>query len=175
MRKKIGTWVGNIVFVVFIMITLAIIVLLLLSKNQQGQVPSIFGYKMLTVLSGSMEPLLSPGDVIFVKELDPNLVKVNDVITYQKGEQTFITHRVVDMFTNVGAISFQTKGDANNVNDQELVEPNQIVGTLKFHIPKVGYIANMLKSKLGLFLIGGVILVFVLLKSVRVISIKKQV
>ncbi|MFS0821460.1 signal peptidase I [Bacillus sp. 1P02SD] len=175
MGKKIVNWLGNIAFLVFLMITIAIILSLLLSKNQQGQPPSIFGYKIMTVLSGSMDPLLEPGDIIFVNVIDRYQVKVNDVITYQKGQQTFVTHRVVDIVTNGGDRSFQTKGDANNINDQELVSPNQLVGTLKYHIPKVGYVTNVFNSTWGLFLIGGVILVFFLIKRVKFISIKKQV
>ncbi|WP_161974967.1 signal peptidase I [Bacillus timonensis] len=162
-------WASNIVFIVFIIISLIIIFPLLLLKNQQGQPPSIFGYKIMNVLSGSMEPLLEPGDIIFVKEIDINQVKVNDVVTYQKGQQTFVTHRVVDIFENRDDVSFQTKGDANNVSDQDLVTPNQIVGTLKMHIPNVGSIANVIKSTGGLSLIIGITFIIFLFRRIRVV------
>ncbi|WP_142255394.1 signal peptidase I [Bacillus sinesaloumensis] len=173
MKNPIFKWVGNIAFVLFVVLSIAIIFSLLLTKNQQSQ-PSIFGYSIMTVLSGSMEPLLEPGDIIFVEELDPNQVQMNDVITYRNGQQTFVTHRVIDIIRTDGQLSFQTKGDANNVEDQELVSPNQVVGALKFHIPKVGHIVNEMKNPLAISIVFAIMIAFYLIKRIRVLSMSNQ-
>lgn len=104
----------------------------------------------MTVLTGSMEPHLKPGDLVAVKTTAPEDLNVNDVITYRNNEKTLVTHRIIDLSVQDGSIFFQTKGDANNIADEHLVPANQVIGTVRFYLPKIGYITNFIKSPLGL-------------------------
>ncbi|MGX7393382.1 signal peptidase I [Carnobacterium mobile] len=54
----------------------------------------LFGYKNYTVVSGSMEPVLSPGDFIFVEMKPYQAVKEKDLITFSSNDE-IVTHRVV--------------------------------------------------------------------------------
>lgn len=102
----------------------------------------LFEYKPIAVMSYSMYPEFSRGDVLIVKEIDqgkPGAIKVGDIIQYQLGSQ-FIVHRVVEIKIDyLGNFKFITKGDNNKSNDAKPVEISQIHGVAKFIVPYVGY------------------------------------
>lgn len=79
--------------------------------------PRIFGYHTLTMLTGSMSPLINPGDVVVTKPVPASDIKVGDIITYHIPieDQRVETHRVTQVSAKPdGSIVVQTKGDANN-------------------------------------------------------------
>ena len=55
----------------------------------------IFGLTPYTVLSGSMEPNYHVGSLIYVKQVDPDDLKVDDPITYVIEGGTVVTHRII--------------------------------------------------------------------------------
>jgi len=121
----------------------------------------------MTVLTRSMEPRLKVGDLIVVKTFNAEKAKVNDIITFKNSNNTLITHRIVDIVDKNNDIFFQTKGDANNINDQALVPKALVVGSLQFHIPNAGYIVNFLKSPLGLAIVATFIFIAVTLRCFK--------
>jgi signal peptidase I len=128
------------------------LILIFLCSIYISLTPSMFGYKVMTVLSGSMEPDIKPGDVIIDKGINPVLVKIGDVITYKAANNILITHRVLDIEEKSGQVFFKTKGDANNVEDEKLVSEEDLVGTLVLRIPYVGYALRFVNSRFGLAL-----------------------
>lgn len=151
-------WVGNvIVFLSFIIATFALVAILKTKDNPEA-IPSIFGYKMMNILTGSMEPNLNPGDIAVIKDTDPKSILVGDIITFVTEGNIPVTHRVFDIQMQDEVPFFVTKGDANNMHDQDLVSPDNLIGGLSFHIPKAGYIANFIKSPIGLSIVIGIIL-----------------
>lgn len=109
---------------------------------------SVIGIRPLTVLTNSMQPEFSAGDLIFIKEVDVSDISVGDIITYWLDENKSITHRV----TKLVGEEFVTKGDNNNVEDEKLVTGEQVMGELVFIIPFGGYIASFASSPIGLLL-----------------------
>jgi len=112
-------------------------------------VSRIAGHPILTVLSGSMRPAFRPGDMLIddrVSGARAEHLAVGDVITFRVTgtSNDFITHRIAAVKTSAtgatGAVSYQTKGDANNAPDQDLVQPNQVVGVYQSHLPYGGYL-----------------------------------
>ncbi|HVL48637.1 MAG TPA: signal peptidase I [Candidatus Thermoplasmatota archaeon] len=101
------------------------------------------------VLSGSMEPTLAAGDVIFVGP--PTAVAVGDVITFQPfpAAKTLVTHRVVEILESDAGPRYRTRGDANTGDDPWLLAPSQIIGEYRFDIPYWGLAFGVLKSKIG--------------------------
>jgi signal peptidase I len=128
------------------------LILVLLSSIYFLITPSMHGYKVMTVLSGSMEPQIKAGDVIIDKRIDPKSVKIGDVITYSAANNILITHRVINIQEKSGQLLFKTKGDANNVEDEKLVSQGDLVGTVVLRIPYGGYALRFLNSRLGLVL-----------------------
>jgi signal peptidase len=109
----------------------------------------VAGFNLLTVLSGSMEPAYHVGSLIFVKSVDVNTLKENDVITFMADEDTIVTHRIYSVLNEVGddgstTLKFRTKGDANTATDASLVDYRNVIGTPVLSIPYLGYLANFI-------------------------------
>ncbi len=102
------------------------------------------------VQSGSMEPAIRTGSVIFI--LPAKEYGVDDIITYRMEErETPTTHRIVDIDEETG--SFITKGDANTANDISTVKEENILGSVRFHIPFLGFVIHFARQPLGFFLL----------------------
>jgi signal peptidase I len=103
------------------------------------------------VLTGSMEPGISPGDVVFVTALDPVDVREGDVITFHSraGDNFIITHRVVEVLESEDRVRWITQGDANQNPDPFVVTPETLIGRVEFKIPAWGLLLNVVKSPLG--------------------------
>ena len=101
---------------------------------------TIFGYKPLIVLTGSMKPNLNVGDLVFVKRVsNENELSVGDMITFVEEETSqTVTHRIVNIVIEDGKKAFETKGDNNNSSDAALVSYERIVGKVFFKINAVG-------------------------------------
>ncbi|GGM67170.1 signal peptidase [Halarchaeum rubridurum] len=108
-----------------------------------------------TVLSSSMSPAIEAGDVVVVDGVDPADVEERDVVTFHppEGHQLAsverVTHRVVDVVERDGTLYFETKGDANEQADSALVPASNVVGTVWFTIPKIGYVTQFAGTPLG--------------------------
>lgn len=82
--------------------------------------PRVLGYQTSTMLTGSMAPLINPGDVVVTVPVSVTDLKVGDIITYHipVQDQRVETHRIVKLAVNAqGTATVQTKGDANNGAD----------------------------------------------------------
>ncbi|MFF2620422.1 signal peptidase I [Oerskovia jenensis] len=107
-------------------------------------VPKALGAVPLTVLSGSMEPVLSPGDVVVVRPVAADDLRIGDVVTFQpvSDDPSLVTHRVVGIGSTGGAAgSFTTRGDANGADDEPIVA-DQVVGRVAYSVPLVGHLTN---------------------------------
>lgn len=109
-------------------------------------VPQYLGYQVFNVVSGSMEPAIPIGSVIYVKEKDPVEIEKGDIIAFQSGESV-IMHRVVDNSVVEG--SFVTKGDANEGEDLREVPYANLVGIVVRHIPIMGQLLTLFASSFG--------------------------
>jgi signal peptidase I len=131
------------------------------------------GYRTVAVYSGSMEPQLHVGSVVFVKAIDSAEVRVGDVITFQdpRTPGRLITHRVVKRFVHKGELVYRTKGDANPAADPWTISLPGTVGRASFDIPVVGYALVYAKTRevrtAILFLFALVLLVWLLAKIWR--------
>ena len=110
----------------------------------------LFGFKLYTVLTGSMEPEYNIGDLIIEKKIEQKDIKVGDVITYSLGNQNTVTHRVIKISQENGETLYQTQGDNNNSPDAELVKYSQVQGYIVFKIDKLGKIITEFVSGIGM-------------------------
>ena len=113
------------------------------------KVPSVFGYKPFVVLSGSMESEISVGDLVFVKNVDVNTLKTNDIIAFRDNENLVTTHRIVDEIKIDNKRCFKTKGDSNNEEDEGTVCEKQIEGKYQGKIAKIGNVIIFIQKPLG--------------------------
>lgn len=110
-----------------------------------NKLPMPFGYGAAVVLSGSMEPELSKGDLIIVKETDS--FSMNQVVVYQDGN-SLVVHRIIEL--NDGSVT--TKGDANNTLDDP-IETSRISGEVVLSFPYVGNIVEFIKTPIGTIIV----------------------
>ena len=120
----------------------------------------IVGYQCYTVLSGSMEPNYSVGDLLYVKDVDVNTIEVGDPITFILNEDLVVaTHRVVRI--DAENQRFYTKGDANEIEDSEPVHFNNVIGVPQFSIPKLGYVSDFVQNPPGMYITIAVFVVLI--------------
>ena len=88
------------------------------ANDDENKPRSFFGYTFLSVLTDGMEPLIKEADLIVVKKVDPNSIKVGDVISFFDPctpTDAILTHRVISIYEKDGVRYAITAGD-NNAN-----------------------------------------------------------
>lgn len=108
--------------------------------------PQFMGYEVYNIVSGSMEPEIPVGSVIYVEAAEPETVEKGDIIAFQSGESV-IAHRVVVNQKVEG--QFTTKGDANAEEDMNAVPYDMLIGRVKRHYPMVGSLLVLYTSSIG--------------------------
>ena len=122
----------------------------------------LMGYKVFTVISGSMEPIYSVGDLIYVKEVDVNTIEIGDPITFVLNENLVVaTHTVIDIDKENSC--FYTKGEANDIPDAAPVHFNNVIGVPQFKISKLGYVSDFIQNPPGTYITIGVAVVLIIL------------
>lgn len=130
-----------------------------------NQLPMPFGYGAAVVLSGSMEPELSKGDLIVVKKTDS--YEHNEVVVFQD-VQSLVVHRIIE----INGSTVVTKGDANNIADDP-IDVSRISGEVVCAIPYAGTFVEFVKTPIGTILIIG--LAVLLLEIPRFQEKKKDI
>ncbi|MEV7664128.1 signal peptidase I [Paenarthrobacter sp. NPDC089316] len=116
--------------------------------------PRVLGYQTSTMLTGSMSPLINPGDVVVTVPTPIEDVKVGDIITYHipVEDQRVETHRIVEITTTAdGGVAVQTKGDANNGIDPWIATlQGKTVDKQVMTIPQMGNAIRALREPMVL-------------------------
>ncbi len=129
---KVSFIIGIVICVILVPILIINSILIVKGIGDDREPPSIFGYTPLTVLTESMSPLIDAGDLIFLKEIKPEDVKIGDVICFfdpaEDNGDFVLTHRVVDFVrdengnpvrNDEGYLEVRTAGDFNLQGDYD--------------------------------------------------------
>ena len=171
--------IGIVVNVVLILaIVLAVMATYVSFSTQSGNVPAVFGLRLYSVQTTSMEPTLMKGDLVIstaVKE--PKELKRNDIITYWTiidGERVLNTHRIVEISEVSGSLGFTTKGDNNTTNDAQYVHQKDVVGKVGMigdnytRLSGVGKVFDYLQTSQGFLLVVVIpVLIFLLYQLIQ--------
>lgn len=111
----------------------------------------LLGYELLVIQSGSMEPNYRVGSLVYVKPVDAAELEVGDVITFELGNGVRGTHRIVEVLKENDSLAFKTKGDSNDYVDANPVQPQSIVGQVKFAIPFLGFLIAYMQQPPGTY------------------------
>ncbi len=144
-----------------IMVAGALLVLLIAGPLALGDHPH-------TDLTGSMEPTISPGDVVIDEQIAPTEARVGDIVTFRDPEQEskLLTHRVVSVKRlGDGRYAFVTQGDANNTQEHWRVPADAQIGRVIYTVPWVGHIAVFARARPGMLLLVGVPLLLILVEE----------
>ena len=140
----------KVVFFAFLAIYILFVMFQRITNNSD-----IFGYRMFTVATGSMEPVYKVNDVILVKTVDTSTLKVGDDIAYVGNRAELkgivITHRIIEIWTaDDGEIRYTTQG-VNNKNPDPSVSKEQIYGKVMGKVYVVNEINHIVKNIYGFF------------------------
>lgn len=156
MWKRIRRVLVNLVSLVSVCLIIAsILVLLKVITTKQGEAPSIFGYSLFRVVTGSMEPQIPVDSLILVKREEASTLQVGDVISFYSRDPSLLgevnTHRIVEIHENEGSLSFTTKGDANNIVDRYDTREEDLLGKVVFSSASIGKFVRLLSNPLVFF------------------------
>ncbi|MGM9641035.1 MAG: signal peptidase I [Faecousia sp.] len=118
--------------------------------------PTIFGYSMAVVVSGSMSGSIEIDDMVVAHRQESYVP--GDIIVFESGSSV-VTHRIVDRSDG----GYITKGDANNAADLDPVPEERVIGRVVLVVPKIGLLIAYLRTPLGmasLVLIGLLLIEF---------------
>jgi len=157
-------------FLVYLL-ALAIIIAAAFFAADRSPNKSLFGFRYYTVLTDSMVPAFRSGDMVFVKIMGADKIETGDIITFNPSSSSdaYLTHRVVEKlpdYEGTGVTCFRTKGDANDSEDSFLIDESRVIGTVKFYLPKLGYILRFVQLR-WYFIAPLVILLFVFMELLK--------
>ena len=139
-----------------------------------GSTPSVFGYSIFRVSSGSMEPELMVGDIILDKTVDnPEDLKVGDVITFKSSDygDLLVTHKVIKApYEENGKLMLQTKGIANEVEDKPISVDN-VKGIMICKVDYLDTVYNVFLSPWGLLILIALIVIIFFDEIITIVKI----
>lgn len=184
MKRKTGSRVFTFIWNIFVKIlTIAIVfvsIIIVVQKVTDNQ-ESFLGLRIFRVQTGSMIPKYQIGDVILVKEVDPDKIKIGDDVTYEGNTGTMngmlVTHRVIDIEEVDGKRVFHTQGIANNLEDP-VVSEDQINGVVQTKMYILSLICVLLNNKYVFYFCGilplTIYVAFRLFRNRRVRKIERE-
>jgi signal peptidase len=136
-RKKLAAFC-NIIGIVILVVVIAACVPI--------AAPRFMGYQSYNIMSGSMEPDIPVGSLVYVKPIAPEDIVEGDVIAFSSNDSV-VVHRTVENHIVEGEII--TKGDANEDEDMAPVAYQSVLGRVERHIPYLGQLMLILGSGIG--------------------------
>jgi signal peptidase len=160
----------KVIYSIFIVFIVIVALLLIVSVF-----PITGNIKFMVVQSESMVPAIKMGSVVMVKPVHStgsgqvSEYKIGDVIAFGPISKTKAptSHRIYDIKTTNGTITYITKGDANNSPDPGEVKKEDIIGKILFSVPYIGYAINFVKKPVGFALIIIVPALFIIFDEIK--------
>ena len=126
-------------------------------------VPHFMGYEVFNIISGSMEPEIPVGSIVYVKPADLYTISEGDIIAFNS-HGSVVVHRVVT--NHLVEENFITKGDANEKEDFEPVPYASVYGPVVKHYPILGQLMMIISNSLGKVLLFCLILSGIILQVI---------
>ena len=157
-----------------LIVVLVFTLVLFFTSRINGSTPSVFGYSIFRVSSGSMEPELMVGDIILDKTVDnPEDLKVGDVITFKSSDygDLLVTHKVIKApYEENGKLMLQTKGIANEVEDKPISVDN-VKGIMICKVDYLDTVYNVFLSPWGLLILIALIVIIFFDEIITIVKI----
>ena len=152
--KKVFKVIGRALAISLVVLEIIMIIFLVVAKIK-GESPTIFGYHMYFIKTGSMSDYLEPGDIIISKKYDGGELVASrengDIVTFYgdaSGTRASITHRVIE----VNGEKVITQGDANNIADDPITK-SDIEAVMVYKTVVIGKIYKVISSTWGFWLL----------------------
>lgn len=170
---KIINRIIEIIFTVFIILFCLIVVCQRFLQKEN----SFFGYRIFTIVTESMKPELEVGDIILVKEVESNEIKIGDTITYQGMSDELngkiITHKVVNLIKENNKNIFYTQGVNTSTIDPAVYE-DQIYGVVKYKFIVLSLIYKIITNTVGFILLIVLPLSYIFIMELKTIAVERN-
>lgn len=161
--NKIFKVITTIIKVAFLFVIIAYLAFILVQKI--GDNKSIGGYRVFTILTGSMKGVYDINDIVLVKEVDKKTLKVGDDIAYLGEKDSYkgkiVTHRIINIENKNNQMIIHTKG-VSNILEDPVITNNKIYGKVESKLTFISLINKTIKNKYGFFFLIFVPLVLVI-------------
>lgn len=154
-------WTGTVRVVTRVVLTFVVWSVLGLGLGLIGIVtlPSVFGLKSLTVVSGSMEPTIETGSVVIDEVISPLDARPGDIVTFKDPlRPRQLTHRLQKMRVEGDTAYMVTLGDANDAPERWTVQTDGQIGRVVAHLPKLGYARAALGTRYARLAVLGAVM-----------------
>lgn len=138
------------------LVCLLLLCAILMALQNKDQTQGFFGHYFFYVKTNSMATSdaktrgIVAGDIVVVKEQGFEALQIDDVVTFQVGENAYLTHRLQEKMKKPEGNYMITKGDANQSEDPPVSE-ERIVGKVMCVVPKMGMVFQFMKDNLFFF------------------------
>lgn len=161
--KKLFKFLANIIKIIFLIIIICYLSFILVQKLSNNK--SINGYRVFTILTGSMKSVYDINDVVLVKEINKDKLKEGDDIAYLGEQDSYqgkiIIHRIIKIEKKNNQTIIHTKGVDNILEDPEIIN-NKIFGKVERKLVIISFINRIIRNKYGFFFLIFVPLVLVI-------------
>jgi signal peptidase I len=164
----------NFIFVLLLLM-MASLSFFLIHNRISDTPPSLAGYQLFVMQDSGLNADINPGSLAVVRDVDPNVVAVGDIITYSTtpGLQPTATMRVVEINRDEG-LQFVTRGDDPDAVQTFPVDAADLVGRVILSIPYYGKMVDYVQTSQGLIMLifvpGVIIILYQLIKIVKHLS-----
>ncbi len=178
--KKAGKIVARVISLLILLFAVFIMIFTIISVSTVNKEDAdFFGCKPFIVLSDSMRAEFEVGDIVVSKDVDTSTLKEGDIITFRSIDPSnyggVMTHKIRQVTTYEGEPAFITYGTTTGVDDAYPVPADNVIGQYSFHLPKMGYLFQFLKSVPGYFiLIFTPFMILIILQAVKFFRLLKQ-
>ncbi|MFA7561747.1 MAG: signal peptidase I [Candidatus Izemoplasmatales bacterium] len=182
MKKNKLTLIRNNILYLFIAIFAFYLIFDLIAPDKTV---SVFGFKIYTVSSPSMEPTLMVDDAVLVVRTDVDkLVENKDIITFKAyipelGEEDVVTHYFAGVIDTDDTLSYKTRGETSEIDEWKDSEGNpvdikreDIIGKVSFKLPYLGELIKILRDPIMVILI--VINIGIIIYTVKLIKSRRK-
>jgi len=147
--KKILSALTTVLTVLLTVFAVCVMIFTVFAVRSSGGA-SVFGWRGYVVLSDSMRDTFAVGDIIVSKPVDPSQVQPGDIITFTSTDP----NAMGEVFSHkVRAVnpdgSFTTYGTTTGDDDLYPALPENLLGEYAFHLPKLGYFFQFLRTPMG--------------------------
>jgi signal peptidase len=150
----------RLILLIVLFLILAIIIFQRVTKNKLA----LGNFYIFEIISGSMEPVYKPGDVILVRKCNYDSIKIGDDVTYLGNsgnlDGLIVTHRVIEKFEYEGKRRLKTKGINNEVEDP-IISEDQVYGRVIYRTIIFSFLGKLMTNKVSYFMLfAGASLIF---------------
>lgn len=121
-------------------------------------VPPMSNYNIFAIQTDSMEPIISPGDIVITKKIKPEDVKVGDIMAFYVDinsdlEDDVVVHYINEINTFGDKLIFKTNPNVSDIQDRWTIEEVDLIGIYTYQINNMGKILQFAQSWIGRIMI----------------------